>query len=148
MTQQTERIERFSQELDEGPPPSDRSIGEIIAALRPQFQVLMNKQMELARTELVPVARQAGIAVGLLVTGAVFMLLFLGFFFATGAAILIAAGFPAWAAIGTMTVILLIIGGVLAGLGAGRLRGLDPKPHRTIAALQQNVNWLKGQLRP
>ncbi len=148
MTQQTERIERFSQELDEGPPPSDRSIGEIIAALRPQFQVLMNKQMELARTELVPVARQAGIAVGLLVTGAVFLLLFLGFFFATGAAILIAAGFPAWAAIGTMTVILLIIGGILAGLGAGRLRGLDPKPHRTMAALQQNINWLKGQRRP
>ena len=148
MTQQTERIERFSQELDEGPPPSDRSIGEIIAALRPQLQELVNKQMELARTELVPVARQAGIAVGLLVVGAVFLLLFLGFFFATGAAILIAAGFPAWAAIGTMTVILLIIGGVLAGLGAGRLRGLDPKPHRTVAALQQNVNWLKGQLRP
>jgi len=148
LTQQTERIERFSQELDEGPPPSDRSIGEIIAALRPQFQVLVNKQMELARTELVPVARQAGIAVGLLVVGAVFLLLFLGFFFATGAAILIAAGFPAWAAIGTMTIILLIIGGVLAGLGAGRLRGLDPKPHRTIAALQQNINWLKGQLRP
>ncbi len=148
MTQQTERIERFSQELDEGPPPSDRSIGEIIAALRPQFQVLMNKQLELARTELVPVARQAGIAIGLIVVGAVFLLLFLGFFFATGAAILIAAGFPAWAAIGTMTVILLIIGGVLAGLGAGRLRGLDPKPHRTMAALQQNINWLKGQRRP
>jgi putative superfamily III holin-X len=148
LTQQTERIERFSQELDEGPPPSDRSIGEIIAALRPQFQVLMNKQMELARTELVPVARQAGIAIGLIVVGAVFLLLFLGFFFATGAAILIAAGFPAWAAIGTMTILLLIIGGVLAGLGAGRLRGLDPKPHRTIAALQQNINWLKGQRRP
>ena len=148
MTQQTERIERFSQELDEGPPPSDRSIGEIIAALRPQFQVLTNKQMELARTELVPVARQAGIAIGLIVVGAVFLLLFLGFFFATGAAILIAAGFPAWAAIGTMTVILLIIGGILAGLGAGRLRGLDPKPHRTMAALQQNINWLKGQHRP
>ncbi len=148
MTQQTERIERFSQELDEGPPPSDRSIGEIIAALRPQLQELVNKQMELARTELVPVARQAGIAIGLIVVGAVFLLLFLGFFFATGAAILIAAGFPAWAAIGTMTIILLIIGGVLAGLGAGRLRGLDPKPHRTIAALQQNINWLKGQRRP
>ena len=148
MTQQTERIERFSRELDDGPPPSDRSIGEIIAALRPQLQELVNKQMELARSELVPVARQAGIAVGLLVVGAVFLLLFLGFFFATGAAILIAAGFPAWAAIGTMTIILLIIGGVLAGLGAGRLRGLDPKPHRTVAALQQNVNWLKGQLRP
>ena len=31
--------------------------------------------------------------------------------------------------------------------GAGRLRGLDPKPRRTMAALQQNIDWLKGQLR-
>lgn len=148
MTDQTERIERFSQELREGPPPSDRSIGEIINALKPQLQELANKQAELARTELTPVARQAGIAIGLLVTGAVFMFLFLGFFFATGAYIMAAAGFPPWAAAGIITVILLVIGGVLAGLGAGRLRGLDPKPHRTIAALQQNVAWLRGQLRP
>ena len=147
MTQQTERIERFSRELDTGPPPSERSIKEIIDSLRPQLQELVNKQVELARTELVPVGRQAGIAVGLLVVGAVFLLLFLGFFFATGAAIMIAAGFPAWAAIGIITVILLIIGGALAGLGAGRLRSLDPKPHRTLAALGQNVDWLKGQLR-
>jgi hypothetical protein len=27
------------------------------------------------------------------------------------------------------------------------LRGLDPKPHRTIATLQQNINWIKGQFR-
>ena len=147
MTQQTERIERFSRELDTGPPPSERSIKEIIDSLRPQLQELVNKQVELARSELVPVGRQAGIAVGLLVVGAVFLLLFLGFFFATGAAIMIAAGFPAWAAIGIITVILLIIGGALAGLGAGRLRSLDPKPHRTLAALGQNVDWLKGQLR-
>ncbi|QIN77241.1 hypothetical protein GBA65_00480 [Rubrobacter marinus] len=76
------------------------------------------------------------------------MLLFLGFFFATFAAALIAVGFPVWVAIGIVTVILLLIGGVLAGLGAGRLRTLDPKPHRTIAALQQNIEWIKGQLRP
>jgi len=25
---------------------------------------------------------------------------------------------------------------------------LDPKPHRTIAALQENVEWVKGKLKP
>ena len=148
MTEQTERIERFSRELDDGPPPSERSIKEILDALRPQLQELVSKQVELARTELVPVGRQAGIAIGLLVTGAVFLLLFLVFFFLTGMYIMQAAGFPLWAAAGIDTVILLIIGGILVGLGAGRLRGLDPKPHRTLMALRQNVEWLKGQLRP
>lgn len=145
---QRERVADFAQELREQPQPSDRSIGEIVDAIRPQLQELVNKQVELARTELVPVGRQAGIATGLLVTGAVFMLLFLLFFFLTGMYIMEAAGFPLWAAAGIITVILLIIGGILAGAGAGILRGLDPKPHHTMRTLQQNINWVKGQFRP
>ena len=148
MTEQQERVERFSRELREGPPPSDRSIKEILDALRPQLQELVNKQVELARAELVPVGRQAGIAVGLLVVGAVFLLLFLVFFFLAGMYIMNALGFPLWVAAGIDAVILLVIGGGLAGAGAGRLRTLDPKPHRTIAVLQENVEWVKGQLRP
>ena len=148
MTQQRDRVENFTRELREDQPASDRSVGEIFNALRPRLQELVNKQIELARAELTPVGKQAGIAVGLLVVGAVFLLLFLGFFFATMAASMIAIGFPTWVAIGIVTVILLLIGGVLAGLGASRLRTLDPKPRRTIAALQQNINWVKGQLRP
>lgn len=147
MTEQRERVENFSRELREGPPPSDRSIGEIIAALRPQLQDLVNKQTELARAELTPVGRQAGVAVGLLVVGAVFLLLFLVFFFLTGMYLMQALGFPLWVAAGISTVILLLIGGGLAGAGANALRKLDPKPHRTIAAMQENVQWVKGQLR-
>ena len=148
MTEQQERVERFSSELREGPPASDRSIKEIIDVLRPQVQELVNKQVELARTELVPVARQAGIATGLLVVGAVFLLLFLVFFFLTGMYIMQALGFPLWVAAGIDAVILLVIGGGLAAAGANRMRTLDPKPRRTIAAFQQNIEWVKGQLRP
>ncbi len=149
MTEQQERVERFSKELKEGPPPSERSIKEILDALRPQLQQLLNKQIEIARTELIPVARQAGIATGLLVVGAVFMLLFLVFFFLTGIYFMVEVfGFPYWVAAGIGTVILLLIGGGLAGAGANKLRTLDPKPQRTIAALQENVGWVKEQLKP
>jgi uncharacterized membrane protein YqjE len=148
MAQQEERVERFSRELREGPPASDRSLKEILDTLRPQLQELVNKQVELARAELTPVGIKAGIAVGLLAVGAVFMLLFLVFFFLTGMYIMWYAGFPLWAAAGIITVILLVIGGALAGAGAGRLRTLNPRPERTLAALRQNIDWLKGQLRP
>lgn len=148
MTQQQDRVENFTRELRQDRPASERSIGEIFNALRPRLQELVNKQIELAKAELAPVGKQAGVAVGLLVVGAVFLLLFLGFFFATAAAAMIAIGFPVWVAIGIVTVILLLIGGILAGVGAGRLRSLDPKPRRTISALQQNIDWIKGQLRP
>lgn len=148
MTQQQDRVENFTRELRQDQPASERSIGEIFNALRPRLQELVSKQIELAKAELAPVGKQAGVAVGLLVVGAVFLLLFLGFFFATAAAAMIAIGFPVWVAIGIVTVILLLIGGILAGVGAGRLRSLDPKPRRTISALQQNIDWIKGQLRP
>jgi Putative Actinobacterial Holin-X, holin superfamily III len=147
MTEQRERVERFSEELREGPEPSDRSIKEIVQALQPQIQELVNKQVELARAELVPVGRQAGIATGLLVTGAVFMLVFLVFLSLTGVYALNLV-LPLWASALIVSGILLLIGGGLAGAGANILRRLDPKPHRTIAALQQNIDWLKGQLRP
>ena len=147
MTEQRERVERFSEELREGPEPSDRSIKEIVQALQPQIQELVNKQVELARAELVPVGRQAGIATGLLVTGAVFMLVFLVFLSLTGVYVLNLV-LPLWASALIVSGILLLIGGGLAGAGANILRRLDPKPHRTVAALQQNIDWLKGQLRP
>jgi len=147
MTEQRERVERFSEELREGPEPSDRSIKEIVQALQPQIQELVNKQVDLARAELVPVGRQAGIATGLLVTGAVFMLVFLVFLSLTGVYALNLV-LPLWASALIVSGILLLIGGGLAGAGANILRRLDPKPHRTIAALQQNIDWLKGQLRP
>ena len=153
MTDQTtadrrERVVEFGRELREGPEPSDRSIGEIIEVLRPQLQELWAKQMELARTELMPVARKGGMAAGLLLVGAVFLHLFLVFLAVFGIYLLNeAVGLSMWASALIVSAILLVIGGALAGVGATILRGLDPKPHHTIRTFQQNINWLKGQFR-
>ena len=141
-----ERVAEFGRELREGPEPSDRSIKEIIDALRPQLQELVDRQVELARTELVPVGRQAGIAVGLLMTGAVFLFVFLILLSLTGVYAL-NLFLPLWASALIVSGILLLVGGILVGTGASVLRRLDPKPQRTIRTLQQNVNWLKGQFR-
>ena len=141
-----ERVAEFSRELREGPEPSDRSIKEIIESLKPQLQELVDKQVELAKTELVPVARQAGIAAGLLAIGAVFMLVFLIFISLTGVYV-INLFLSLWLSALIVSGVLLLIGGILAGAGANILRRLDPVPHRTIRALQQNINWLKGQFR-
>ena len=141
-----ERVAEFGRELREGPEPSDRSVKEIMDALRPQLQELVNKQVELARTELVPVGRQAGIAAGLLTVGAVFMLVFLIFISLTGVYVL-NLFLPLWASALIVSGVLLLIGGILAGAGANILRRLDPMPHRTVSTLKQNINWLKGQFR-
>jgi len=141
-----ERVAEFGRELREGPEPSDRSIKEIIEVLRPQLQELVDKQLELARTELAPVGKRAGLAAGLLAAGAVFMLVFLIFLSLTGV-YLLSLFLPLWVSALIVSGILLLVGGILAGSGASILRNLDPKPHRTILTLQQNVNWIKGQFR-
>jgi len=141
-----ERVAEFGRELREGPEPSERSIKEIMEALRPQLQELIDKQVELARTELVPVARQAGIATGLLVVGAVFMLVFLIFISLSGVYVL-HLFLSLWLSALIVSGVLLLIGGILAGSGANILRRLDPVPHRTIRTFQQNINWLRGQFR-
>jgi uncharacterized integral membrane protein len=140
-----ERVVEFGRELREGPDPSDRSIKEIVDVLRPQVQELIAKQTELARTELLPVGKRAGLAAGLLAAAGVFMLVFLIFLSLTGVYVLSLFLAP-WLAALIVSVILLVVGGILAAAGASILRRLDPKPHKTIATLQQNVNWLKGQI--
>ncbi len=144
--EERERVVEFSRELREGPEPSDRSIKEIIDVLRPQLQELVSKQVELAKTELAPVGKRAGLAAGLLAAGAVFMFVFLIFLSLTGV-YLLAVFLPPWVSALIVSGILLLVGGILAGSGASILRKLDPKPHRTIRTLQQNVNWIKGQFR-
>jgi hypothetical protein len=141
-----ERVAEFGRELREGPEPSDRSIKEIIDAIRPQVQELVNKQVELAQTELTPVAKRGGLGAGLLAAGGVFMLVFL-IIFSLAAVWILDVVLSLWVSALIVSGILLLIGGILAGAGAGILRRLDPKPHRTIATLQQNINWVKGQLR-
>lgn len=148
MAEQQERVAEFARELREGPEPSDRSIKEIWAALQPQVQELVNKQVELAKLELAPVGKKAGVAAGLLVAGAVFLLVFLILVSLTGVYVLNeVVGLSLWLSALIVSGILLVIGGALAGAGASSLRALDPKPHRTIRTLQQNVNWLKGQFK-
>lgn len=142
-----ERVAEFGRELREGPEPSDRSIKEIVDVLRPQLQELVAKQVELARTELTPVGKRAGLAGGLLAVGAVFLLLFMAFISLTGVYVLNeVVGLSLWLSALIVSGILLLVGGMLAGVGASILRGLDPKPHRTIRTLQQNINWVKGQI--
>lgn len=107
-----ERVAEFGRELREGPEPSDRSIKEIIDVLRPQLQELVSKQLELARTELAPVGKRAGLAAGLLAAGAVFMLVFLIFLSLTGV-YLLGLFLPLWVSALIVSGILLLVGGIL-----------------------------------
>jgi len=141
-----ERVAEFGRELREGPEPSDRSIKEIVDALRPQLEELVSKQLELAKSEMAPIAKRGGLAAGLLAAAGVFMLVFLIILSLTGVYVL-NVFLSLWVSALIVSGILLLVGGILGGAGATILRRLDTTPHRTIRTLQQNINWIKGQLR-
>jgi uncharacterized integral membrane protein len=148
LAERRERVAEFDRELREGPEPSDRSVKEVLDAIRPQLQELASKQVELAKTEMAPVGKKAGTATGLLVVGAVFLHLFLVFLCVFGIYLLNeVVGLSMWLSALIVAGILLVIGGALAAAGASVLRGLDPKPRRTMRTFRQNVEWFKGQFR-
>jgi hypothetical protein len=95
---------------------------------------------------MAPVAKRAGLASGLLAAAGVFMFVFLIILSLAGVYIL-DVFLSVWVSALIVSGILLLVGGILAAAGASILRRLDPTPHRTIRTLQQNINWIKGQLR-
>ena len=95
--------------------------------------------------EMIPVLPFLQFPWRLLGAAAVFMFVFLIILSLTGV-YLLAVFLPLWVSALIVSGILLLVGGILAGVGASILRKLDPKPHKTIRTFQQNVNWLKGQI--
>ena len=94
--------------------------------LRPQLQELVDKQVELAKTELAPVGQAGRHSGGLARVGAVFMLVFLIFISLTGVYVL-DLFLPLWVSALIVSVILLLIGGILAGAGANILAESGPQ---------------------
>src|SRR5829696_8181930 len=92
-----ERVAEFGRELREGPEPSDRS----------------NKQIELAKTEMTPVAKRAGLASGLLAAAGVFMFVFL-IILSLAAVYILDVFLSLWVSALIVSGILLLVGGILA----------------------------------
>jgi uncharacterized membrane protein YqjE len=109
------------------------------------MSALVRAEIELAKAELSEGIKANGIGAGLLVGAAVMM-----WFAVQG--LLIAAGFalglvvPGWAAALIVTLILLIIGAVLAWLGSRKL-GTPVSIDQTKANVQEDAEWFKTHLR-
>jgi uncharacterized membrane protein YqjE len=116
-----------------------------VKAVAEDTSALVRAEIELAKAELSEGIKANGIGAGLLVGAAVMM-----WFAVQG--LLIAAGFalalvvPGWAAALIVTLILLIIGAVLAWLGSRKL-GTPVSIDQTKANVQEDAEWFKTHLR-
>jgi len=122
----------------------ERSLGELFGDLAGQTGALVREEVALAKAELTQSATRAGKEVGVLVIGSA--VAYAGLLALLAAAILaLATVLPAWLAA-------LIVGLVVAGVGAlllqrGRaaLAHLDLVPRQTMATLAADADVMKGE---
>ncbi|CAN5817033.1 hypothetical protein BH23ACT10_BH23ACT10_00540 [soil metagenome] len=135
------------------PPPGSRftfgarpTVGAAAAvkAVAQDTSELVRAEIDLAKAELTHGIKANAIGAGLLIGAAVMMWLAVQ-------GLLIAAGFalalvvPGWAAALIVAVVLLIVGGVLAKIGLGRL-GTPVSVDQTKANVAEDVAWFKTHL--
>ncbi len=122
----------------------DRSTSEVIASLIANLQALLKTQLELLKLEVIGIARDKAVAIGLFAGAGLFIVFVLVFAGVTGAAAL-SVVLPAWAAWLIVTVAYLLIGVVLALLGL-RLAKRPVKPERTQQELDNLKRWAQEQV--
>jgi Putative Actinobacterial Holin-X, holin superfamily III len=122
---------------------ADLAVGDIIKNITDDVKLLVQDQIELAKAELTPAAKQGGTGVGLFGAAGYFALSATILLYFAAAWGLVSAGLAAWLAFLIVGVALLLIAGILAGIGyliVKRIKG----PDRTIAQANQSVAEVKA----
>ncbi len=122
---------------------ADQPVGEIIKTITDDVKVLVRDEVALAKAELVPAAKKAGIGGGLLGAAGYFGICALSILYFCVAFALVEAGLKTWLAFLIVGAALLVIAAVLGGIGFLLVRRVRP-PQRTIAQANRTVTELKA----
>lgn len=120
---------------------ADRKVADLIKDIRGDVTLLVNDQVELAKSELIPAAKNAGIGGGMFGAAGYFGINAATLIYIAAALGLAALGLPYWAAFLIVAGVLLLIAAILAAIGYTRIKKVKA-PERTIA----NAQALKDEL--
>ena len=122
---------------------TERTIGQLVADASHDLSQLVRSEVALAKAEITAEVKQGALGAGLFAGAAVFGIFGFLFVLVTVALLLVLAGLPSWAGFGIVALVLLVLAGVLALLGKGRLSKVGP-PERTISTTKRTVEAAKG----
>jgi uncharacterized membrane protein YqjE len=118
---------------------STTSTGELVQRLSTQLSELVRRELDLARAELTAKGKRAGAGAGLAGAGGVVALFGVGALIAAAIAGL-ATVVPVWLSALIVGVVLLLVAGVLALAGRGRLKqAAPPVPEQAVRGVQEDV---------
>jgi uncharacterized membrane protein YqjE len=119
-------------------------LGEAVKQVTDHAKALVGLEVELASLELKRKVGALGLGIALLLGAALFGLYALGFALATIAAAL-ATFLATWLALLIVTAFLLVLAGILAAVGLGRIRkGTPPVPEQAIEEAKKTSAALKS----
>lgn len=126
------------------PPPRRRSVFALVAEIPTLVRDLVEREIQLIKTELIEKLRALGIGAGLIagalaVLGAMFGVLL------TAAILALSLVMPGWAAALLVAGVLLIIAVILGLIGYRVLKGgIPPLPTESIDSLRRDLRAIKG----
>lgn len=144
---QTGPMQREEAREERARAPSDQPLPELLKQLSEQTTLLVRKEMELARAEMMVKGRRLGIGAGAFGGAGLFGLYALG---ALTASAILALGLvvAGWLAALIVAVILGVIAGVAALVGRRKVQeGSPPVPKQAIDSTKEDVAWTKSRAR-
>jgi membrane protein implicated in regulation of membrane protease activity len=120
-------------------------VSGIIKNVQDDVKQLVQGEVELAKSELIPSAKKAGIGAGLLGGAGYFGINGLTLLYVAAALGIYALGLPLWLSFLIVAVVLLLIAGLLALIGLANLKKVKG-PDKTIAQAKESVASIKGAI--
>ncbi len=122
--------------------PADQSIGQLVGQISQDSSQLVRDEFRLAKAELSASAKKIGIGVGAFAAAAVLALFGLGALVAT-AILALALVLPGWLAALIVAVVILVIAGIAALVGKGKVSAGAAAPQQSVQSVKEDVAVIK-----
>jgi hypothetical protein len=123
----------------------NRSLAELVTELSRETGELVQKELELATTEITARAKKAGAEVAVAAAGGALMHAGLLVLLAMLVIALTQLGIAAWLSALIVALLTMGVGYVLLNRGLSRLRNIPLAPRQTLESLKENARWTTRQ---
>ena len=125
---------------------AQRSTGQLLGDIVGELQIMVRKEIELAKHELRDAAAVRGQAAAALAVAALLGLIALACAVVAGA-VALSLVMPRWAAWAVVSGGFLLLTGIALMVARTRARAVPLEPERTRQSIEENVQWARTQLR-
>lgn len=123
--------------------PSELSVTELASRAADQVATLVRDELRLLRAEMLDKSKQAGLGTGLIGVAAAMAIFALAGLVAT-AALALSLVWPAWLACLVVALALLLLAGIVAIVGRGRVKAAFPLfPSRTARRVADDIDSVR-----